>query len=131
MDCSNKHHHWHNPGYALSALGGIFFALGALILKISLGMNAFSISPTIVFSFVFYLTGFFFIQKALYQIDVSISTCIVTGSLIVVSVILSFFMLNEQMNYVDTLGIILILSGLVLMGVNDEVFNNNSNAKRR
>lgn len=131
MVSSSKHHHWRNPGYLLSALGGTFFAFGALIMKISLGLNMFSVSPIIIFSFICYLIGFFFIQKALYQIEVSISTCIVTGSLIVISVLLSFFLLEEILTYTNALGVIMILIGLIVIGVNDEVFNSNTNHKRR
>ena len=109
-----------NPllGVMLSAASGIMLAFGMLAAKIALGSHGIAaalLNPVAIVAVVLALAGFLTMQVSFRVWHLSSVTIMITGTVVLASNILGFFILLEAVSTLKWLALAVILAGISLM----------------
>ncbi len=105
--------------YVLLTTGGLFcLKVGGNSLMLSLkGGLTFKIGFITMLGFILYIGSFLLWQKLLTTYDLSYIVPLTTGIVQVVVLLLSYFFFKEGISALNTIGIILVIIGIVLISI--------------
>lgn len=108
-------------GFVYLLISILFEVIGSACLKLSNGFT--NVTPTL-FLVLFYALSFTFIILALKTVSLSVGYSIWAGLGTAGAALIGLFFFNETLSTINVIGLVIIISGVVLMNINEKPTNN-------